>query len=75
MSVSGHEETIEIPTYQWGPEDPNPPFQRTGYWDIYPYTMMDDIGDRAKPGIGKVARVKVQRHRMSLAGSHLLTMS
>jgi tetratricopeptide (TPR) repeat protein len=49
VAVTGREETIEIPTYEWGPEDPNPPFQRKGYWDIYPYTMMDDIGDRAKP--------------------------
>jgi len=49
VAVQGYQETIEIPTYVLGPEDPNPPFQRRGYWDVYPYTMMDDIGEKARP--------------------------
>ncbi len=49
MSVQGYLETIEIPTYVLGPEDPNPTFHREGYWDVYPYTMMDDIGEVARP--------------------------
>lgn len=48
MAVQGYQETIEIPTYLLGPEDLNPPFQRRGYWDVYPYTMMDDIGEKAR---------------------------
>jgi len=49
VAVQGSYETLEIPTYVLGPEDPNPPFQRRGYWDIYPYTMMDDIGEKVRP--------------------------
>ncbi len=33
---------IELYTYGIGPEDPNPPFRHSG-WDIYPYTMLDDL--------------------------------
>jgi tetratricopeptide (TPR) repeat protein len=40
---------MEIPTYVWGAEDPNPPFQRRGYWSIYPYTLMDDLGEEKRP--------------------------
>ena len=49
MSVEARVETIEIPTYVWGPEDPNPPFQRRAYWNIYPYPLMDDLGEEARP--------------------------
>jgi len=49
VAVQGYQETIQIPTYVLGPEDPNPTFHRQGYWDVYPYTMMDDIGEVARP--------------------------
>jgi len=49
VSVEARVETITIPTYQWGPEDPNPPFQRRAYWNIYPYSLMDDLGEEARP--------------------------
>lgn len=42
--VLAREETLTLPTYLAGPPDPNPPFQRSGYWDIYPYSMLDDLG-------------------------------
>lgn len=35
--------TLSLPTYLIGPEDPNPPFQRSGFWSVYPYTLLDDI--------------------------------
>lgn len=37
------EEPFVIPTYELGPDDPNPSFHRRGYWDIYPYSMQDDL--------------------------------
>ena len=49
MSVESRVEILEIPTYQYGPPDPNPPFQRRGPWGIYPYTMLDDLGAEARP--------------------------
>jgi len=49
VSVESRIEAIEIPTYVWGPEDPNPPFQRRGYWSIYPYSLMDDLGEEPRP--------------------------
>jgi len=42
-SVKVYEKTLIIPTYEIGPEDQNPPFQRTGNRSIYPYTMQDDL--------------------------------
>lgn len=38
------EEVLTLPTYWAGPPDPNPPFHRSGYWGIYPYSMLDDLG-------------------------------
>ncbi len=49
MSVEARVQSITLPTYQWGAEDPNPPFQRRAYWDIYPYTLMDDLGEEPRP--------------------------
>jgi len=37
------EETLTLPTYFVGPQDPNPPFQRGGSWSIYPYPLLDDL--------------------------------
>lgn len=47
MPVESREEKIELKTYLLGPEDPNPPFQRKGYWSIYPYSLMDDLREGA----------------------------
>ncbi len=44
MRVQLVDTTISLPTYLIGPEDPNPPFQREGIWALYPYTMLDDVG-------------------------------
>lgn len=41
--VCVREEPLVLRTYPVGPEDPNPPFQRQGIWDVYPYTLIDDI--------------------------------
>jgi tetratricopeptide (TPR) repeat protein len=49
MAVEVRDEIIELPTYVWGPEDPNPPFQRRPGWRIYPYTLLDDLGEEARP--------------------------
>ena len=49
MSVDSRVEILEIPTYEYGPQDPNPPFQRRGPWGIYPYSMLDDLGTEARP--------------------------
>jgi tetratricopeptide (TPR) repeat protein len=40
------EETLQIPTYLLGPDDPNPPFAVVNGQNIYPYTMQDDLTDR-----------------------------
>ena len=49
MSVEIREEILTIPTYAWGADDPNPPFGRSGTWSIYPYTLLDDIGEQKQP--------------------------
>ena len=49
MTVEIREEQLELLTYAWGPPDPNPPFQREGTWSIYPYPLLDDIREEARP--------------------------
>ena len=44
--TSVREGTIEIPTYLLGPADPNPPFPLVSHYNIYPYTMLDDLTDK-----------------------------
>ncbi len=43
MSVEIREEALDLFTYEWGDPDPNPPFQRSAHWSIYPYPLLDDI--------------------------------
>ena len=40
---------IAIPTYSLGQPDPDPPFSLNRSTDIYPYTMLDDLGDTRAP--------------------------
>lgn len=49
MSVHLWEETVTIPTYPVGKANPHPPFQRKGYWDVYPYPLLDQLSDKAEP--------------------------
>ncbi|MEJ5252579.1 MAG: DUF5107 domain-containing protein [Chthonomonadetes bacterium] len=49
MPVHLWEETITIPTYPVGKPNPYPPFQRKGYWAVYPYPLLDQLGDEAEP--------------------------
>lgn len=44
--VRAWEGTISIPTYELGPPDPNPPFPLVSANPVYPYPMLDDLGDR-----------------------------
>ena len=37
---------LQIPTYQLGAEDPNPPFPFAGRGGVYPYPMLDDLTGR-----------------------------
>ena len=37
--------SIALPTYALGPEDPYPPFPLIDSHNVYPYTMLDDVGD------------------------------
>ncbi len=37
---------LQIPTYQLGAEDPNPPFAIAGRGGVYPYPMLDDLTGR-----------------------------
>lgn len=37
--------SIALPTYALGPEDPYPPFPLIDPHNVYPYTMLDDVGD------------------------------
>lgn len=48
QGVEAWEEPLVIPTYQMGAEDPHPPFLRTTGWEIYPYTMQDDLRGEKK---------------------------
>ena len=48
MPAEVREETLELPTYVWGPPDPNPPLQRKGAESIYPYPLLDDLGEEAR---------------------------
>jgi tetratricopeptide (TPR) repeat protein len=49
VPVEIREETLELKTYLRGEADPNPPFHRRGHWRIYPYPMLDDLGEAARP--------------------------
>lgn len=49
MSVHLWEETVTIPTYPVGKANPHPPFQRKGYWEVYPYPLLDQLSDEAEP--------------------------
>ncbi|MDE3179450.1 MAG: DUF5107 domain-containing protein [Acidobacteriota bacterium] len=41
--------TIEIPTYELGPADPNPVFPLLNRNPVYPYTMLDSLGRQRAP--------------------------
>src|SRR5919108_3874957 len=49
-AVRAWEDTLEIPTYEEGPPDVNPPFDvfRTSRYN-YPYTLRHDLTDRRAP--------------------------
>lgn len=49
MSVHLWEESVTIPTYPVGKPNPHPPFQRRGYWEVYPYPLLDTLSDEAEP--------------------------
>jgi len=49
MSLKIWSRKIEIPTYEVGPEDRNPPFFKSGRWKIYPYALQDHLTGRKKP--------------------------
>ncbi len=48
MSVEIREDVLDLRTYVWGNPDPNPAFQRSGHWRIYPYPLLDDIREEAR---------------------------
>ncbi|HEY1966135.1 MAG TPA: DUF5107 domain-containing protein [Acidobacteriaceae bacterium] len=49
QSARAWEDSITIPTYELGPPDPNPPFALVNPHPIYPYPMLDDLGDQRVP--------------------------
>ncbi len=49
MSINLWEETITIPTYPVGKANPHPPLHRRGYWEVYPYPLLDQLSDEAEP--------------------------
>ncbi|GIV15190.1 MAG: hypothetical protein KatS3mg022_0625 [Armatimonadota bacterium] len=49
MSVHLWEETVTLPTYPVGKANPHPPFHRKGYWEVYPYALLDQLSDEAEP--------------------------
>lgn len=49
MSVHLWEETVTLPTYPVGKANPHPPFHRKGYWEVYPYPLLDQLSDEAEP--------------------------
>ncbi|MCS6830304.1 MAG: DUF5107 domain-containing protein [Armatimonadota bacterium] len=49
MSVHLWEETVTIPTYPVGKANPHPPFHRKGYWEVYPYALLDHLSEEAEP--------------------------
>ncbi len=49
MAVHLWEETVTLPTYPVGRANPHPPFQRKGYWEVYPYALLDRLSDEAEP--------------------------
>ncbi|MGH9454243.1 MAG: hypothetical protein ACRD2O_09780, partial [Terriglobia bacterium] len=48
-AVRAWQGTLEIPTYQLGPEDPNPPFPLVNSHDVYPYAMLDNLTSQRVP--------------------------
>lgn len=49
QAVRAWTDTISIPTYKLGPADPNPPFPLVSKNPVYPYTMLDDLGNDRVP--------------------------
>ncbi len=43
MGVTAWEDKLEMKTYVLGPDDPNPPLQKTGTRRVYPYPMKDNL--------------------------------
>lgn len=48
MSTQAWQDELLLKTYLLGPEDPNPPWHRTGSGRIYPYPMQDDLTDHVE---------------------------
>jgi hypothetical protein len=48
MSVEAWEDQLPLKTYLLGPNDPYPPWNRTGWGRIYPYPMQDDLTDETR---------------------------
>jgi tetratricopeptide (TPR) repeat protein len=47
--VHAWEGSITISTYRLGPPDPNPPFPLVNEQPVYPYPMLDDLGNGREP--------------------------
>jgi tetratricopeptide (TPR) repeat protein len=48
MPVSAWQDELPLKTYLLGPDDPNPPWHRTGMSRVYPYPMQDNLTDEVK---------------------------
>ncbi len=48
MSVNFWQDELRLKTYLLGPEDPLPPWHRTGRSRVYPYPMQDDLTDEVR---------------------------
>jgi len=77
MSVSAWEDQIQLKTYQIGPPDPNPPWQRTGFSRVYPYPMQDDI--TRKPHVVSYRALHLENEYLHLIvlpqlGGHLYSL-
>jgi tetratricopeptide (TPR) repeat protein len=69
--------TITIPTYKFGPPDPDPSFQLNNSKNIYPYTMLDDLTDKRVPEVFQAIYLENQYLRITMLpqlGGHVYSV-
>jgi tetratricopeptide (TPR) repeat protein len=74
LSVEIREEPLEFLTYVWGPPDPYPAFEPKVNWPIYPYPLLDDIREDARPVRYRALVVENEHLRVTVLpelGGHL----
>jgi tetratricopeptide (TPR) repeat protein len=77
QSVQAWRGTLTIPTYELRPPDPDPAFRLNNSKDIYPYTMLDDLGNTRAPMIYQAIYLENQYLKITILpqlGGHVYSV-